>query len=78
MSELEVKENTFYILRTKEETNEKITLHDDFASSIGRLKEALKSGANPEKLELMSVNVKEEKFEIVGVPWSTVAAELVK
>jgi len=58
MSQLEVKENTFYMLRIRQEKEEKITLHDDFASSIGRLKEALKTGTNPDKLELMSVNVR--------------------
>lgn len=78
MSELEVKENTFYVLRIKQENSEKITLHNDLGSSVGRLKEALKGGISPEQLELMSVAVKGEKFEIKGVPWSTIAAELVK
>lgn len=78
MSELEVKGNIFYILRIREGDAEKLTLHDDFDSAVARLKEGLKTSSSPEHLELMSIDVKGEKFEIKGVPWSTIAAELVK
>lgn len=78
MTELEVKENRFYVLRIKQENSEKITLHNEMSSSVKRLKEALKSGMSPEDIELMSIDVRGEKFEIKGVPWSVIAAELVK
>jgi hypothetical protein len=78
MTELEVKENRFYVLRIRQENGEKITLHNEIGSSVGRLKEALKSGISPDNLELMSIDVKGEKFEIKGVPWSIIAVELVK
>lgn len=78
MTELEVKENRFYVLRIREENVERITLHSEISSSVERVREALKNGMSPESIELMSFDVKEEKFEIKGVPWSTIAAELVK
>ncbi len=78
MTELEVKENRFYVLRIREGSVEKITLHSEISSSVERVREALKNGMSPESIELMSFDVKEEKFEIKGVPWSTIAAELVK
>jgi hypothetical protein len=78
MTELEVKENRFYVLRIREESVERITLHSEISSSVERVREALKNGTSPENIELMSFDVKEEKFEIKGVPWSTIAAELVK
>ena len=78
MTELEVKENRFYVLRIRQENSEKITLHNEIGSSVERLKEALKSGISPDNLELMSIDVKGEKFEIKGVPWSIIAVELVK
>jgi len=78
MTELEVKENRFYVLRIRQGNSEKITLHNEIGSSVERLKEALKSSISPDKLELMSIDVKGEKFEIKGVPWSIIAVELVK
>ena len=78
MTELEVKENRFYVLRIRQENSEKITLHNEIGSSVEKLKEALKSGISPDNLELMSIDVRGEKFEIKGVPWSIIAVELVK
>ena len=78
MTELEVKENRFYVLRIREGSVDSTTLHSEIGSSVERVREALKNGMSPESIELMSFDVKEEKFEIKGVPWSTIAAELVK
>jgi len=78
MTELEVKENKFYVLRIKRNNEETITLHSEIGSSVKRIREALKSGLDPENIELICVEVKETRFEIQGVPWSTIAVELVR
>lgn len=78
MTELEVKENKFYVLRVKREDGEETTLHNEISSSVKRIKDSLKSGASPDSVELMSIDIKGEQFEIKGVPWSVIAAELVK
>lgn len=78
MTELEIKEKRFYVLRIKQKDEEKLTLHNEIDSSIKRIRNSLKSGIKPDNIELMSIEIKEENFEIKGVPWSVIAAELVK
>jgi hypothetical protein len=77
MLELEVKGNEFYVLTLKQ-GNGKITLHDEMNSPIKKIKDYLEKGTNPEDIELITVEIKEDKFEIKGVPWSTIALGLVK
>lgn len=78
MTELEVKENIFYVLSVKQEKERRITLYNDMDSPVLRVKEYIKGGTNPEDIELMVVDVKEEKFEIKSVPWSMIAVRLIK
>lgn len=78
MTELEVKENTFYVLKVKQGKSSKITLHSDMGSPISRIKDHLKSGASPEDVDLMVVEIAEENFKIKGVPWSEIAVRLIK
>ena len=77
MTELEVKKNTFYVLRVKQGESSRITLHSDMDSPVRRIKDHLKSGASPDDVELMTVEIKEENFEIKGVPWSEIAIRLI-
>lgn len=78
MTGLEVKENRFYVLTVKQEKGKKITLHNEMNSPIREVKEYLKGGTSPDGIELIAVEIKEEKFEIKSVPWSTIALGLVK
>lgn len=78
MTELEVKENTFYVLKVKQGESGKITLHSDMDSPVSRIKEHLKGGASPGDVELMVVEIAEENFKIKGVPWSEIAVKLIK
>lgn len=78
MTELEVKENRFYVLTVKQEKENRITLHSDMDSPVRRVKEYLKEGISPDNIELVTVEIKEDKFELKGVPWSTIAVMLVK
>jgi hypothetical protein len=78
MTEIEVRENRFYVLRIKREKVEEITIHGEIGSSIRRIRDALKEGVDPDRVELMSIEIKGEKFEIKGVPWSIIAVELVR
>ena len=78
MTELEVKENRFFVLTVTEEKGRKVTLHNEMDSAVDRVRERLKAGTGTDNIELMAVEMKEEKFEIKGVPWSTIAVGLVK
>ena len=75
--ELEVKGKEFYVLRVKQ-GNVKVTLHNEMDSPTKKIKEYLKKGTNPDDIELMTVEIEEDKFEIKGVPWSTIALGFVK
>jgi len=78
MTELEVKENIFYVLIVKQGSDRKITLYDDMDSPVRRVKEYLKGGTSPDDIELVTVEIKEEKFEIKTIPWSMIAIGLVR
>jgi uncharacterized protein YjhX (UPF0386 family) len=78
MTELEIEGDTFYVLVVKQAKGKKITIHNDMDSPIQKVKDYLKTGTSPEDIDLMTVNIKEEKFEIKSVPWSIIAVGLVK
>lgn len=78
MTELEVKKDRFYVLTVKQGKENRITLHSDMDSPVRRVKEYLKEDISPNNIELMTVEIKEDKFELKGVPWSTIAVMLVK
>ena len=78
MTELEIKNNTFYVLTVRQGELKRITLHSDMDSPAHRIKEYLKSGTNPNDLELVKVEVSEENFKIQGIPWSEIAVRLIK
>lgn len=74
--ELEVKGNEFYVLTVKQEG--KITLHNEMGSPIKKIRECLKKGTSPDDIELVMVQIKEDKYEMKSMPWSIIAAGLVK
>jgi hypothetical protein len=78
MTEIEVKNNIFYVLKVMQKDSNKVTLHNDIESPISRIKSHLKSGASPADLDLMKVEVNEENFKIEGIPWSEIAVRLIK
>lgn len=78
MTEIEVKNNIFYVLKVMQKDSNKVTLHSDIESPVSRIKEYLKNGASPADLDLMQVEVDEENFKIQGIPWSEIAVRLIK
>ena len=78
MSELEVEEDRFYVLRVERENRKETTIHNNMESPIERIRNHLKSGLDPERVDLMTVELREDKFEIKSVPWSIIAVGLVK
>ncbi len=75
--ELMVKENKFYMLMEKAPKNE-IRIYDEMKPAIAKIKSSLKSGVKSENIELLSVEVKGEKFEIKTISWDFIATELIK
>jgi hypothetical protein len=75
--EILVKENKFYMLIEKTSKSE-IRLYDEMKPAIARVKSSLKASAKSESIELLSIEVKGEKFEIKTIPWDFIATELIK
>lgn len=76
--ELLVKENKFFMLIEKEGSKKEIRIYDEMKPAISKVKEALKSGKKSENVELLSIEIEEEKFEIKTIPWNVIATHLIK
>lgn len=73
-----MKENKFYVLTVGGAKEKKVTLHNEMESPILKVKDYLKNGTDPDDIELITVEMKGEKFEIKSVPWSIIALGLVR
>jgi len=78
MMEIVVKESKFFMLLEKQGSKKEIRIYDEINPAILRVKKALKEGVNSESIELLSIEIKEEKFEIKTIPWNVIATQLIK
>jgi len=76
--ELIVKENKFFMLIEKQGSKKDIRIYDEMNPAITKVKKSLKSGVTSENIELLSIEIKEEKFEIKTIPWNVIATYLIK
>jgi len=74
---LEIKQNKFYILIKKGKENKSLIFTEE-KPAITKVKEYLKEGENAKNIQLLEVEIKEEKFEITTIPWSYIAMQIVK
>lgn len=75
---LVVKENKFYMLIEKQGSKKEIRIYDEMNPAITMIKGSLKKGVTSENIELLSIEIKEEKFEIKTIPWNIIATHLIK
>lgn len=66
-----------YITRLKQNFYES-RVYDEMNPAIAKIKSSLKQGVTSEDIELLSIEIKEEKFEIKTIPWSVIATQLIK
>jgi len=78
MMEITVKDNKFFMLLEKQGTRKEIRIYDEMNPAIAMIKGSLKKGITSENIELLSIEIKEEKFEIKTIPWSVIATQLIK
>jgi hypothetical protein len=76
--EILVKENKFFMLLEKQGSKKENRIYDEMSPAIARIKKSLKEGASSENIELLSIEIKEEKFEIKTIPWNVIATYLIK
>ena len=75
--EILVKESKFYMLIEKTSKSE-IRLYDEMKPAITKVKSSLKGGTKSENIELLSIEVKGDKFEIKTISWDFIATEIIK
>jgi len=78
MMEILVKENKFFMLLEKQGAKKEIRIYDEMNPAIAMIKDSLKKGITSENIELLSIEIKEEKFEIKTIPWNVIATQLIK
>ncbi|MBT9145903.1 MAG: hypothetical protein DDT42_01780 [candidate division WS2 bacterium] len=74
--EMEVKNDTFYVLETGNEKR----IYDTEGNAIQSLKRLASKNKDidPESMRIVEVNTAGEKWEIKSVPWSKIAIELIR
>ena len=76
--ELVVKDNKFVMLIEKQGAKKDVRLYDEIKPAITKIKESIKSGNSSENVELLTIEIKQDKFEIKTIAWDYIATELVK
>lgn len=76
--ELLVKGNKFFMLMEKHGAKKEIRIYAEMNPAITKVKKSLKEGTSSEDVELLSIEIKEEKFEIKTIPWNVIATQLIK
>jgi pseudouridine-5'-phosphate glycosidase len=76
--EMTVKDNKFFMLLEKQGSKKEIRIYDEMNPAIAMIKGSLKKGVTSENIELLSIEIKEEKFEIKTIPWDVIATQLIK
>jgi len=76
--ELVVKENKFVMLIEKQGSKKDIRIYDEIKPAITKIKDSIKGGVNSENIELLTIEIKQDKFEIKTISWNFIAMEIVK
>jgi len=76
--EMTVKDNKFFMLLEKQGSKKEIRIYDEMNPAIAMIRGSLKKGVTSENIELLSIEIKEEKFEIKTIPWNVIATQLIK
>ena len=74
--ELKIKNDIFYVLETGKEKY----VFDTESDAVGKLKQVVAASPelNSEKVSIVEVNVKGDKWEMKTIPWSKIAMELIR
>lgn len=78
MMEILLKESKFFMLLEKQGTKKEIRIYDEMNPAIAMIRGSLKKGTTSENIELLSIEIKEEKFEIKTIPWNVIATQFIK
>lgn len=76
--ELTLPGKEFYLLEAPMKDSREISIHLDMATAIDKIREYISKDIPTDKISLVTVTVDPEQLKAVGIPWSTIAVELIK
>ena len=71
-------ENTFYILEASLESKKEQSIHVEMGTAVTMIHGYIEDDVEAERISLMRVHIEANKLSAQGIPWSTIAIELIK
>ena len=76
--ELTLPGEEFYLLEAPIKNSREISIHLDMPTAIVKIREYISKDIPTDKISLVKVTVEPDQLKAVGIPWSTIAVELIK
>ena len=74
----ESEEGFFCYFLDKRGEDREVTIHNTLETGIEKVKGYLENETLPEEISLMKIRMEAAELKVDGIPWSTIALELVK
>jgi len=68
----------FLLLEAPVKDKREITIHIAMETAIREIRGYISKDVEPDKISLVTVTVEPQELKAVGIPWSTIAVELIK
>lgn len=68
----------FLLLEAPDGDKREISIHLAMATAIEDIRGYIKKGVEPDSISLVTVTVEPQEMKAIGIPWSTIAVELIK
>ncbi len=68
----------FLLLEAPVGEKREITIHLGMGTAIKEIRGYISNDVEPDKISLVTVTVEPQELKAVGIPWSTIAVELIK
>lgn len=76
--ELTLPGKDFYLLEAPMKNSREISIHLGMPTAIAKIREYISTDIPTDKISLVKVTVDPDQLKAVGIPWSTIAVELIK
>lgn len=76
--ELTLPGNEFYLLEAPVKKGREISIHLDMETAISKIRGYISDDIATDKISLVTVTVDPNQLTATGIPWSTIAVELIK
>ena len=76
--ELTLPGNEFYLLEAPTKKGREISIHLEMDTAIAKIRGYISKDVPTDQISLVNVTVDPNQLKAVGIPWSTIAVELIK